>query len=132
MQRCSISLKIGSKIKIIAGDLDQKSKRSKITAIDLDQMQDQRSRSLILIFDLFLSKRSSKRSKIKIKFGKMSQYCYYSVKMSIIWLNLLIFDLDLWSFISKKIKDQRSRSWSHSEIIRVVQKIKDQRSSIVI
>ena len=55
-QSCARSPKIWSrsKIKIIANDLDQKSKRSKITAIDLDQMQDQRSRSMILIFDLVI------------------------------------------------------------------------------
>ena len=35
------------------------------------------------------------------------------------------FDLDLWSFIKRKIKDHRSRSWSHSKISGQDQKIKD-------
>ena len=46
----------------------------------------------------------------------MENYLYYSVEINFILLQLLTFDLDLWTFINKKIKDHRSRSWSCGKI----------------
>ena len=90
-------------------------------------MQDQRSRSRSWSLIFILVKDHQKDQRSRSNLVKMNQYCYYSVKMAIIWPKLLIFDLDLWSFISKKIKDQDQRSWSQGKInwYKIRSKIKD-------
>ena len=76
LQSCSRSPKIlsRSKIKITTNDLDQNSRRSKIVHSDLDQWQDQRSRSLILIFDLAIDLLSVKDQRSRSIIGKLEYF----------------------------------------------------------